>query len=149
MNHAQLFGVMIREARATLGMSQQALADALGVTRAAVSLWETGQAEPQAANMLALRELLGPALLEPSPPLAADELAYWRGRVEQIATHMALVLEETRKLGADMRDHASGRDEAAALAARAQATMRDHAAQVAAAAQAAAPTPAPRRRKAR
>lgn len=150
MNHAQLFGVMIREARATLGMSQAALAEALGVTRAAVSLWETGQAEPQAANMLALRELLGPALLEPSPPLAADELAYWRGRVEQIAAHMALVLDEQRKLAADMRDHAGGKDaEAEALAARARATMLAHAAQVAAAPPAAAATPAPRRRKAR
>lgn len=138
MDNATLQGAMIRDARATLGFSQQALAEALGVTRAAVSLWETGQAAPQAANMVALRELLGPALLEPKPPLAADELAYWRGRVEQIARHMALVLEEQRKLVEDMQAH--GRSTADAdLAARAIATTQAHAAATAAAADRAAP----------
>lgn len=118
---------MIREARATLGMSQQALAEAVGVTRAGVSLWETGQSVPQAANLLALREILGPALIEPSPPLAGDELAYWRGRVEQIAQHMALVLEEQRKLAEDMRTFQRPADDSAALAAKARATMQSHA----------------------
>ena len=37
----------IKKHREAAGMSQQALADKLGVARSAVAMWETGQANPR------------------------------------------------------------------------------------------------------
>ena len=46
-------------ARKEKNLTQQALADAIGVSRAAVANWETGQAQPDVENAKALREKLG------------------------------------------------------------------------------------------
>ena len=45
--------------RSAAGYSQELLADRLGVSRQAVSKWETGTAEPSTANLLALADLYG------------------------------------------------------------------------------------------
>lgn len=149
MSYSIQLGAAIKEARFRLGISQTELAQMLHVSRASVSYWELGTHSPQAHHLAAMKDVLGLAWEEPGPPIKADQLAYWRGRVEQIAQHMALVLKEQERLAQDMGGAAPAADEAEALAARARATMQAHAAQVAAAAQASTPTPAPRRRKAR
>lgn len=89
VTYGQQLGAAIRGARTTLGLTQQQLADALDVKRASVSLWENGDV-PGPLNLTALRELLGPALVEPAPPMLADERGYLRGRAEQIALHMVV-----------------------------------------------------------
>ena len=43
--------------RAAHGMSQEQVAEALGVSRQAVSKWENGTAEPSTSNLLALAKL--------------------------------------------------------------------------------------------
>ncbi len=54
-------GERMREARTLLGITQQGLADELGVSRPAVSQWETGAMHPElatlerAAHVLAVR----------------------------------------------------------------------------------------------
>ena len=48
--------VRLRKSR---GMSQEALAEALGVSRQAVSRWEVGSALPDASNLLQLSRLFG------------------------------------------------------------------------------------------
>ena len=48
----------IKSAREKQGISQEFIADKLGVSRQAVSKWETGQAEPSTKNLLQLAELL-------------------------------------------------------------------------------------------
>ena len=48
--------VQLRKAR---GMSQEELAEKVGVSRQAVSKWETGAAEPSTSNLLALAKLYG------------------------------------------------------------------------------------------
>lgn len=48
----------IKKAREKQGVSQEFLADKLGVSRQAVSKWETGQTEPSTQNLLRLAEIL-------------------------------------------------------------------------------------------
>lgn len=51
-------GEQIRSAREAKNLSQEALAEHLGVSRQAVSKWENGTAVPQGVNMAALIEIL-------------------------------------------------------------------------------------------
>lgn len=56
------------------GLSQEALAEKLGVSRQAVSRWETGTALPDASNLLQLSDLFGvtaDSLLREETPLCA------------------------------------------------------------------------------
>ena len=56
---AKVLGQLIRRAREREGLTQQALADKVGVTAAAVSTWESGT-QPKGANKSALEDFLGP-----------------------------------------------------------------------------------------
>ena len=49
----------IRECRRRAGLSQEALAERLGVSRQAVSKWETGESEPSLAGLCGLAETFG------------------------------------------------------------------------------------------
>ena len=51
-------GERITELRKISGMSQYALAEAMGVSRQAVSKWESGTSSPDAQNLIRLAELL-------------------------------------------------------------------------------------------
>lgn len=55
----------LKRRRVAKGLSQEALAAQLGVSRQAVSKWENGDSEPSTANLLALAALYG---------LSVDEL---------------------------------------------------------------------------
>lgn len=46
-------------ARSNAGMSQRAVAAALGVSDAAVSMWETGKTQPRASLLIKIAELYG------------------------------------------------------------------------------------------
>ena len=50
-------GEAIKAHRIRCGMSQELLAERLGVSRQAVSKWETGAAEPSTSNLLALAKV--------------------------------------------------------------------------------------------
>ena len=52
-------GEVLKEYRQQGGMTQEYVAEALGVSRQAVSKWETGVAEPSTSNLLALAKLYG------------------------------------------------------------------------------------------
>ncbi len=64
MDQAKI-GRFIAERRRARGMTQRALAEALGVSDRAVSKWECGGGLPELANLLPLCALLG---------VTADEL---------------------------------------------------------------------------
>ena len=50
---------ILREHRTRAGMTQEYVAEALGISRQAVSKWEAGASEPTAANLAALARLYG------------------------------------------------------------------------------------------
>jgi len=52
-------GEAIREQRSRCRMTQEFVAESLGVSRQAVSKWESGTSDPSTSNLLALAELFG------------------------------------------------------------------------------------------
>lgn len=58
------FPEILKSHRTARHMSQEYLAEQLGVTRQAVSKWESGTSEPSTANLLALAKLYGISLDE-------------------------------------------------------------------------------------
>lgn len=61
---AQDLGARIRQLRTERGLSQEALAEALDVSRQAVAKWERGASLPSTANLLALSRISGVPLSE-------------------------------------------------------------------------------------
>ena len=59
MREQQTLGRRIQEGRRAAGLSQESLGERLGVSRQAVSKWETGTADPSTSNLLALAKLFG------------------------------------------------------------------------------------------
>lgn len=49
----------IRAARLAAGMTQQQLADALGVAQQSVTRWETGEREPRVSTLKRIAAVLG------------------------------------------------------------------------------------------
>ena len=56
---AKTLGEALRQERARCKMTQEFVAESLGVSRQAVSKWETGTADPSTSNLLALAKLFG------------------------------------------------------------------------------------------
>ena len=52
-------GETLKEYRIKCNMTQEFIAETLGVSRQAVSKWETGTSDPSTANLLALAKLYG------------------------------------------------------------------------------------------
>ena len=52
-------GEALKKHRMDRNMTQEFVAEALGVSRQAVSRWETGAADPSTSNLIALAQLLG------------------------------------------------------------------------------------------
>ena len=52
-----MIGNRIAELRRQNGMSQEELADRLGISRQSVSKWESGQSQPEIEKLLQLSEL--------------------------------------------------------------------------------------------
>ena len=51
-------GQRIRAARESAGFTQEALAEAVGVSRTAVARWESDDIEPKLQNLISIAELL-------------------------------------------------------------------------------------------
>lgn len=74
-------GEQIRSAREAKNLSQEALAEYLGVSRQAVSKWENGTAVPQGANMTALIEILELDVEKEEPAPKPRGIIFWLGWV--------------------------------------------------------------------
>ena len=68
----------IREARERMGISQEILAERMGVSRQAVSKWEVGAAAPTPENLQRLSQILGePVCPESSPAKRSGRWKPW------------------------------------------------------------------------
>jgi len=67
----QSLGEVLKSHRLRCGMTQELVAERLGVSRQAVSKWESGASEPSTSNLLALARLF-----EISPEELLREVAY-------------------------------------------------------------------------
>ncbi len=56
---AKSLGEIIKQHRINCKMTQEFVAESLGVSRQAVSKWETGASNPSTANLIALSKLYG------------------------------------------------------------------------------------------
>lgn len=56
---AKSLGEVLKKHRADNKMTQEFVADQLGVSRQAVSKWESGASDPSTANLIALAKLFG------------------------------------------------------------------------------------------
>lgn len=68
----------IREARERLGLTQEALAEQLDVSRQAVSKWEMGSSEPNLENLQALSRVLGVEFSDAPETLPARQKNPWK-----------------------------------------------------------------------
>ena len=56
---ARTLGEILKAHRAACKMTQEFVAEALGVSRQAVSKWESGASDPSTANLIAIAKLYG------------------------------------------------------------------------------------------
>ena len=66
-------GEMLKESRMKCNMTQEFVAEAIGVSRQAVSKWETGSSDPSTANLLALAKLYGVSAEELLKNISSEE----------------------------------------------------------------------------
>lgn len=66
-------GESIKKRQEELKLSQECVADRLGVSRQAVSKWETGQSEPTASNLIQLADILEISLSQLVEPQKGEE----------------------------------------------------------------------------
>lgn len=66
-------GEALKARRTAVGFTQEYVAEALGVSRQAVSKWENGASEPSTANLMALSKLYGLPVDELLRPAETDE----------------------------------------------------------------------------
>ena len=108
--------------RKRAGLSQEALADMVGVSRQAVSKWETGEALPETAKLAALGTALGVSLdwllsdAEPEEP--EEEPAAFVAAAGRRIRLTAAMREQYQAHVAAERAEAARKDEAARTLAR-------------------------------
>ena len=59
--NAQTLGEVLKQHRINCKMTQEFIAETLGVSRQAVSKWESGASDPSTTNLMALAKLFGVA----------------------------------------------------------------------------------------
>ena len=94
------FGTRLQALRKERGLSQEALADRLGVSRQAIGKWESGGALPSIDNLLELAAILETTVdylltgAEPSAPEEQDPLACGEPETVSVDALKALLAEQ-------------------------------------------------------
>lgn len=109
MSDSVAIGERIRAARQQRGLTQEALAEAVGVTRSAVAQWETGRAGQITGNLTRIAAVLevsvehlmfGNNKAAPTRAARGDELALLRLYRECAPADQQLLLRTARRLAA-------------------------------------------------
>ncbi len=93
------FGEKLRNHRKNLGLSQENVAEKIGVTAQAVSKWENGECLPDCFNLKSLGEVYGVSLdilLETETTRDVDAVA---AKIEQLADEFVWATESERDIG--------------------------------------------------
>lgn len=93
------FGAKLRNHRKNLGLSQENVAEKIGVSAQAVSKWENGECLPDCFNLKSLGEIYGVSLdilLETETVRDADAVA---AKIEQLANEFVWATESERDVG--------------------------------------------------
>jgi transcriptional regulator with XRE-family HTH domain len=107
MSDSHAIGERIRIARQQRGLTQEKLADAVGVTRSAVAQWETGRAGQITGNLSRIAAVLDVSVahlmgdggaLEPTGAIRGDELAMLRLYRQCAPADQQLLLRTARRL---------------------------------------------------
>ena len=94
-------GELLKENRLRCKMTQEFVAETLGVSRQAVSKWENGTSDPSTSNLLAIARLYG---------VSAEEMAGSRGRkVARVPQRTALQKGRSHERGNRKRKDGNGR----------------------------------------
>jgi transcriptional regulator with XRE-family HTH domain len=91
----------IKDARSLARLSQQELADAVGVARQSISYWENGVQAPTDANMIALRHALGSAFGSKTDAMFST-LQRLHGRSEELAALSRYLVQRQEELSAEL-----------------------------------------------
>jgi len=91
----------IKDARSLARLSQQELADAVGVARQSVSYWENGVQAPSDANLIALRHALGSAFGSTTDAVFST-LQRLHGRSEELAALSRYLVQRQDELSAEL-----------------------------------------------
>lgn len=94
-------GTRIRELRLERGLSQEALAEQLGVSRQAVTKWESGTSAPSTAKLLALCEAFGLSPVDLAGPGTAEKKNPPWKRAVLPAASLVLILATAAALAAN------------------------------------------------
>jgi len=107
MSDSQAIGERIRTARQERGLTQEELAEAVGVTRSAVAQWETGRAGQVTTNLTRIAAVLevgvedlmfGDDKASPQRAIRGDELAILRLYRDCSPADQQLLLRTARRL---------------------------------------------------
>ena len=98
MTNSETLGNKLYRLRKNAGLSQEALADKLGVSRQAVSKWECGESLPDTDNLITISKLFGTSL---------DELVGNTESDEPLIRDAELACENTEKRGTDTQNEES------------------------------------------
>ena len=98
MTNSETLGNKLYRLRKNAGLSQEALADKLGVSRQAVSKWECGESLPDTDNLITVSKLFGASL---------DELVGNTESDEPLIRDAELACENTEKRGTDTQNEES------------------------------------------
>lgn len=100
-------GSWVAAARKHKGWVQEQLGDAMGLTKANISHWETGKHEPSFGQMLKIRDLtgypmrdVGPAVEWPLPKIAREQITSLTAtQLEQLQMGIAGILSAIKGEG--------------------------------------------------
>ncbi len=108
MDTPEAIGERIRDIRRQRGITQEGLAEAVGVSRSAVAQWETGRAGQVTGNLTRVADVLGvhvAVLLGANPrgappsKLSGDEMALVRLYREASVADRQMLLRNAKRLG--------------------------------------------------